>query len=574
MALHDMKQDELKLRHQLEGIELAFQNTDQWLWDLDLVNGQVRIVGSWLSHLGIRPEVEDTSVYLNQLVGKVHPEEREEFASLLQHVLDGKRGRFELKHRFIDIHGDALWTKTQIIGHGWHSEAVERIVAIHMNVHHYFDTMEKLEQLAFTDAVTGMQNRNALVAHMEDRFWKFDHRHVSGTIFLIGLDHFKYANSTYGHYVGDRILKCVGDILKEVSVESEAFYARFESDQFCIVLNETEEDRVKHYATELLKAISQGIQIEEDTYTLTASIGISMFPLHGTTYDELLKSAESALGVSKASGKNKFTIYEYSMNIALIEKWTITQELLCAVDHEELKLVFQPIIRLLDDEIVGFEVLVRWHNNKLGMVPPNRFIPLAEEIGVISAIDYWVLRNGLETIKRINEKYQTHYYVSINISSVHLTDKTFVSHLASILANVEVTPHWLRIEITEHALIGSIAESQQTINRLKAMGVQIYLDDFGTGYSSFNYLKNLPVDVVKLDMSFISDLMKDPQSERLIEGIIQLAHILDLKICAEGIEETAQAQCLKKLSCDLGQGYLYAKPSEEDAICLMIERSL
>lgn len=574
MASKNIELDELRLRHQVEGIELAFQNTDQWLWDLDLNSGKVNTVGSWLNHLGINTKVCDTSIYLNQLVGKVHPEDREEFANLLQLILDGKRGRFELRHRFVDVHGDEIWTRTQLMGHGWHSDNAERIIGIHMNVDDYFDTMGRLEQMALTDAVTGMQNRNALVAHLEDRFWKFDHQHVSGTIFLIGLDHFKYANSTYGHYVGDRILKCVGDIIKEVPVNCDVFYARFESDQFCVVLNETDEERVKYYATELLKAIARGIQIEEDVYTVTASIGISMFPLHGTTYDELLKSAESALGVSKASGKNKYTIHEYSMNVALIEKWTITQELLSAVEQDELKLAFQPIIQLIDDEIIGFEALIRWHNNKLGMVPPNRFIPLAEEIGVIGDIDYWVLKNGLEMIKRVNEKYKSHFYVSINISSGHLADKSFVSQVAAILAQVEVSPQWLRIEITEHALIASITESQQTINRLKAMGIQIYLDDFGTGYSSFNYLKNLPVDVVKLDMSFISDLLKDPQSERLIEGIIHLAHILDLKICAEGIEEVGQAQCLKRLSCDLGQGYLYAKPSSEEFICTMIEESL
>lgn len=216
---------------------------------------------------------------------------------------------------------------------------------------------------------------------------------------------------------------------------------------------------------------------------------------------------------------------------------------------------------------------MRWHNNKLGLVPPNRFIPLAEEIGVINAIDYFVLKEALLAIKQINHKYGLSLYMAVNISSGHLTDKQFVPNVASILEDVGVSPNWLRIEITEHALISSIADSQLALNRLKDMGIQVYLDDFGTGYSSFNYLKNLPVDVVKLDMSFIADLLKDPQSEKLIEGIITLAHILNLKICAEGIEELPQAETLRKLGCDFGQGYYYSKPVEEAKLCTLIEEN-
>lgn len=555
-----------------EGIELIFDQTDQWLWDLDLTSQNLTIIGNWSKHLGIDSKKQDGIGFLELLTSKIHEEEREAFTGLISSLVSGSRSRFEARHRFIDVHGDEVWVRTRIVcqvkdGH------MTRLIGSHTDVDDYFDTVERLEQLAYIDPITGLQNRNALIAHLENHFWNYDREHISGSILLLGLDHFKYANSTYGHYVGDRILKQVGQILKDVPVNGDSFCSRYESDHFCIVVNQTDEDFICQYADSLLKAISKGIKVGEETYTLTASIGISVFPLHGTSYDELFKNAESALGVSKASGKNKFTVYEYSMNVQLIERWTLTQELLCAIDHNELRLVFQPIMNLKDNRIMGFEALVRWHNNKLGLVPPNRFIPLAEEIGVINAIDYFVLKEALHAIKKINEKFGLELYMAVNISSGHLTEKQFVQNVDSILGQVEVPPSWLRIEITEHALISSISESQQALNRLKDMGVQVYLDDFGTGYSSFNYLKNLPVDVVKLDMSFIADLLRDPQSEKLIEGIIQLAHILNLKICAEGIEELPQAETLRRLGCDFGQGYYYSKPVEEERLCTLIEEN-
>lgn len=555
-----------------EGIELIFDQTDQWLWDLDLSTEKLTVIGNWCRHIGFSQAQTQGGNFLDWLTSKLHEDEREAFASLIEGIVEGTRSRFEARHRFMDVHGDEIWVRTRIIAQ--HKDGkLARIIGSHTDVDDYYDTVERLEQLAYVDPITGLQNRNALIAHLENHFWNYDREHVSGSILLLGLDHFKYANSTYGHYVGDRILKQVGQILREVPIEGDAFCARYESDHFCIVVNQTDEDFIRQYADQLLKAISKGIKVGEETYTLTASIGISVFPLHGTSYDELFKNAESALGVSKASGKNKYTVYEYSMNVQLIERWTLTQELLLAIDHDELRLVFQPIMNLKDNRIVGFEALVRWHNNKLGLVPPNRFIPLAEEIGVINAIDYFVLKEALLAIKNINQKYDLSLYMAVNISSGHLTDKQFVPNVASILQEVDVTPSWLRIEITEHALISSISDSQSALNRLKEMGVQVYLDDFGTGYSSFNYLKNLPVDVVKLDMSFIADLLKDPQSEKLIEGIIQLAHILNLKICAEGIEELAQAETLRQLGCDFGQGYYYSKPVEEAKLCILIEEN-
>lgn len=559
------------LRHQLHGVEMAFEQADHWLWDLDLNINKLSIIGSGASKLGLKPQMPCDLSFLDQFILKIHPEDQPEIVAQFQLLLEGKIMHFETKHRFVEMTGDVIWVFSRWLSKYDNNGTIIRLIGSHADMNEHYYTVEKLEQLAYIDPITGMQNRNALMSHLGDRFWNFDYKHLSGSILLIGLDHFKYANSTYGHYVGDRILKSVGEMLQNIPIEVDSFYSRYESDHFCIVINSTDESLVMGYAGEILKTIARGIRIEDEEYNLTASIGISSFPLHGTSYDELLKNAESALGVAKSGGKNRFMYYEYNMNVQLIERWTISQELLAAVEHNELRLLYQPIVSFPSEEIIGFEALVRWQNNKLGLVPPNRFIPLAEEIGVIGAIDYWVIEEALHMIGRVNETFKSSYYVAVNISSTHLTERNFVQNVATAIANTGVSAKWLRIEITEHALISSIEESQQVLNRLKAMGIQIYLDDFGTGYSSFNYLKNLPVDVVKLDMSFIADLLKDPQSEKLIEGIVQLAHILKLKICAEGIEEIEQAEILKRLSCDLGQGYLYSRPIEEGVLCSLIE---
>ena len=564
----------LSLENRLHGIELAFETSDDWLWDLDLELRTLKYTGDWYKRLGLRERENVGLEIFDDWFDRVHQEDREQAINQLNQIIHGHVHRGEIKYRVRENTGDYFWINTRLASQRNESGELIRLVGIHSDVDIHHHSIQKLQNLAYTDGTTGLYNRAALMEHLNERFMPYDMTQINGSVLLIGLDYFKFANTTYGHYVGDRILKTISEGILEVPIDSATFFARYESDQFCLVVNHLEESEVMAYAEAVLTQISKAIQIEEDDFTITASIGIASFPLHGTSFEELLKNAESAMMVAKNSGKNKAVFYLYSMNQSLIEKWTLTQELHEAIVNEDLKLVFQPIVSLNENKLSGFEALVRWQSEKLGMVPPNRFIPLAEEIGIIDQIDLWVLRNAIQFSKRMELRYKDPLYVSINISSIHLSRKDFLQNLKTIIQEENASTSRIKIEITEHALITSIEDSKNTILALKDLGIEVFLDDFGTGYSSFNYLKNLPVDMVKLDMSFISDLLHDPQSERLIDGIVQLSHILDLKICAEGIEEKAQEDILKKMSCDFGQGYLYSKPLEESELCKMIEKDL
>lgn len=563
-----------ELENRLLGVHLAFETSDDWLWDLDLESGSLSFTGDWYKRLGYHDMTNVGVEIINYWIERIHPEDQQSAISLFEQILAGHVHRVELKYRVRENTGDYFWVLSRVGCKRSSDGKLIRLAGLHTDIDMQQQSVERLQHLAYTDTTTGLFNRTALMDHLNSRFLNYDLSLLNGSVLLIGLDYFKFANTTYGHYVGDRILKTISESIAQVSIDAASFLARYESDQFCLVINQSDENLILSYAEQILSSISKTIHIEEDDFTITASIGIASFPLHGTSFEELLKNAESAMMAAKNSGKNQAVVYQYNMNQSLIERWTLTHELNSAIDNEELRLVFQPIIDLQTNQLTGFEALVRWHSKKMGLVPPNRFIPLAEEIGIIDKIDLWVLRHAIQFIKRMTARCETEMYVSINISSVHLSRKDFLSTLTQLVKEEAVAPELIKIEITEHALITSIEESRRTILGLKQQGIEVFLDDFGTGYSSFNYLKNLPVDLVKLDMSFISDLLKDQQTEKLIDGIVQLAHILDLKICAEGIEELAQEYILKGLSCDYGQGYLYSKPLEESELCLMIEKNL
>lgn len=562
-----------ELENRLLGIELAFETSDDWLWDLDLENRTLTFLGDWYKRLGIKEQTDVGMEVVDRWIDRIHPDDQLQAIHTLQKVVNGQMNRIEVKYRILENTGDYFWVSTRVASRRNSEGELNRLVGVHSDTDIYHNSVERLQNLAYTDITTGINNRVALMDHINNRFTHYDTSQINGSVLLIGLDYFKFANTTYGRYVGDRILKTISESIANVPVDTSTFVARYESDQFCVVLNYLDDAQVLAYAERILSSISQTIHIEEDAFTITASIGIASFPLHGTSFEELLKNAESAMMAAKNSGKNTAIVYQYNMNQSLIEKWTLTQELHSAIDNNELQLVYQPIVSLTNNQIVGFETLVRWDSPKLGIIPPNRFIPLAEEIGIIELIDRWVFEHGVQFIKRISEKYKQPLYVSINISSTDLVKRTFIATVKETLERHEVLPSQVKIEITEHALMTSLEESKQMMLALKKLGIEVFLDDFGTGYSSFNYLKNLPVDLVKLDMSFISDILKDQQTERLIDGMIHLSHVLDLKICAEGIEDAAQESLLKLLNCDYGQGYLYAKPLEELELCQLIEKN-
>lgn len=559
------------LENRLLGIELAFETSDDWLWDLDLERRTLTFIGDWYKRLGLREMTNVGLEVIDTWLKRVHPDDNPRVLQQFQQLLTGQVNRIQTKYRILESTGDYFWVSTRLASRRNVDGYLIRIVGIHSDTDMFHTSVERLQNLAYTDMTTGLNNRIALMDHLNQRFATYDASHTNGAVLLIGLDYFKFANTTYGHYVGDRILKTISDAILEVPAPEGAFYARYESDQFCVVLNQYDESCHIDFAETILNNISKTIHIEEDDFTITASIGIAEFPLHGTSFEELLKNAESAMMAAKNAGKNTAVVYAYNMNQSLIEKWNITQELHAAIENNEMRLVYQPIIDLHTNNLIGFEALVRWHSPKLGVVPPNRFIPLAEEIGLIERMDWWVLQHAMDFIRRMNDRYCKQWYITINISSKELEKESFIKGIEELMKATQIPAHFIKIEITEHALMTSFDDSKRIMMALKDLGVEVFLDDFGTGYSSFNYLKNLPVDLVKLDMSFISDLLKDSQSERLVAGMIQLSHILNLRVCAEGIETKSQMNILKKLNCDYGQGYLFARPQEENDLCQMIE---
>lgn len=428
---------------------------------------------------------------------------------------------------------------------------------------------ERIHNLAFFDPLTGLANRRLLEDHIEQALASSSrHLHYCALLF-IDLDHFKNINDTLGHKLGDELLVQVAQRLKDCVREGDTV-ARPGGDEFIVLLQglgikKTEAaNQTQIIAEKLLASCNEPYQLPNHQYIVTASIGINLFVDHQETSEELMKRSDLAMYQAKAEGRNAIRFFDPAMQEAAAKRSQLESDLRLALEKNEFLLYYQPKVNL-QGELQGYEALIRWQHPTKGMISPANFIPVAEETGLIVQIGHWVLRQACKTLQKFQtQPEKQHLTLAVNLSARQFRKAEFVSELTNIIQQYNIDPTKFELELTESMLMDNIEDTIEKMHTLKTIGVHFALDDFGTGYSSLSYLKNLPLGFLKIDQSFVNDMLHDPNDAAIVETIIALAKTLKLRVIAEGVETQHQSDALSLLGCDMLQGYLYGKPQPLD----------
>ncbi|WP_239618565.1 putative bifunctional diguanylate cyclase/phosphodiesterase [Cohnella mopanensis] len=421
---------------------------------------------------------------------------------------------------------------------------------LHNQYTELLNNREELRKIAYRDQLTGLPNRLALYENLTLL--------KDASLFYVDLDDFKYVNDTLGHAFGDRLLREISTRIVNGLLPSEQLY-RLGGDEW-VVVTRVPKDRLQTRVEQLLSLFDSPFAVGEQWMHMTGSIGISHFPSHGRTLDQLLKNADIALYHVKRQGKNSFAFYDFSLSVPVQHRAEMERLLRHALENGEFELHYQPQIHLGSSQAEGLEALIRWNSPELGHVRPDQFIKIAEETQLIVPIGEWVLRTACEYIQTVHETCPHKPTVSVNVSVVQLFGHRFVERVMDILQETGLDPRCLELEVTESMVIESLDQIADKLSRLREHGVNIALDDFGRGFSSLSHLMKLPITTLKIDKSFIDQIPDNLEDQPLTGLIIRMAKGLGMKVVAEGVETYAQLDYLKKYECDCVQGYLLSKP--------------
>ncbi|AND88085.1 MULTISPECIES: putative bifunctional diguanylate cyclase/phosphodiesterase [Bradyrhizobium] len=446
------------------------------------------------------------------------------------------------------------------------------VVGVIEDVTEQLASQARISHLAHHDALTDLPNRSAFNAELDERLELAQEALTSFAVLSLDLDRFKEVNDVFGHPVGDMLMRAAADRL---AAEADgAFVARIGGDEFMILMpdNARREDMLT-LAERLVEVIGKELEIDDYLSQVGVSVGIAVYPDDGVDAATLLANADSALYRAKREGRARVRFFESETDQELRDRRLLQHDLRQALEQNQFLVHFQPQARM-DGEVIGFEALLRWNHPTRGFVPPDRFIPLAEENGLIVQIGEWVLREACREAASWPRPLQ----VAVNLSPVQVQAGDLERSIHQILLETGLAPTRLEVEITEGVLIGDFTRALNLLRRLKALGIRIAMDDFGTGYSSLSYLQSFPFDKIKIDRSFISNLEATPQSAEIVRAVLSLAHALNIPVIAEGVETEAQRAFLAREACEEMQGYLVGRPDlierYLDLVGVTVERRL
>ena len=423
-----------------------------------------------------------------------------------------------------------------------------------------------LRNLAMIDPLTGLYNRRFAEQRLAAEVARSERRGHPLTVLTLDLNNFKEINDTYGHPAGDQVLQEFASRLNKV-IRGSDLAVRLGGDEFLIMLTQVKElPDVAVAAERLMDAMTAGFVVQGHSLNVSCSIGISIFPEHGADCKTLIKNADAAMYGAKDSGRNNFRFFAEDMNAQAVERLALENSLRLALDNEELFLVYQPQLDIVSGRIIGLEALLRWQHPKLGLVPPDRFIRIAENSGLIVPIGEWVLRTACCQARKWQDEGLPAASVAVNVSAVQFRQAGFCEFIRRVLHEAGLAPQYLELELTEGLLLANADVTLSVLKELKSMGVTLAIDDFGTGYSSFNYLRQFRVSKLKIDRSFIRDIAVNPDDAAITTAIISMAKSLNLKVIAEGVEDEAQMTFLRAHQCDEIQGYYFSKPLTVDKV--------
>lgn len=434
-------------------------------------------------------------------------------------------------------------------------------VAIFSDISVLKDSQSELNYLSHYDPLTGLANRSHLYERVKVSLDHAIERDKDSSVFLIDLDHFKHINESLGHSIGDQLLQAVAQRISKQVAKSRCSLARIGGDEFVVVcdsINTPSEAAVM--AQHIIQASKEPFVLNNNELFISASVGICLFPRAGNSVEEIMRNADSALSKAKASGRETFAFYSSELTQQALQRIRIASEIRYALDHDQLEVYYQPIHELNEQNLAGCEALVRWNHPERGLIPPNDFIPIAEENGLISSIDEWVLQRACQQLRQWQTAGLALQFVAVNISSRSLSNKNLPSTVAQVLDSTEVEAKYIELEVTESAVMEDPQSADKLLKELRQLGVRLAIDDFGTGYSSLSRLKSLPVHKLKIDQSFIHNLSDNIEDIAIVRAILALGESIGLEVQAEGIETIEQMRFLQQQGCTLGQGYWFGRP--------------
>jgi diguanylate cyclase (GGDEF)-like protein len=432
----------------------------------------------------------------------------------------------------------------------------DSILAVGVDITEERKLQNDLEKMVFIDQLTGLPNR----VFLEKKLTELIGAGKQFSVALLNIDNFKHVNNSVSYSVGDELLIAFGRALDDL-VEKDDFIIRFSGDEFVYVyMNDINRERLDEKVKVLSNRFDRIWPIENYEFYTTVSIGVSRYPLDGDRYSTILRNANITMEQVKKAGKNSYLFYEEEFKWRNLDNILLAKKMQHAIDEEKFELYYQPMIDINTGKIVAMEGLLRWPDGEKGYISPGRFIPLSEETGQIYAIEKYVFKSALEQRKMFNNDGLSDISISINLSNKTLMNKIMFNELVDLIASFQEEFSKIIIEVTETALISDVETAIDRLAILKALGFQIALDDFGTGYSSLTYLRDLPIDIVKLDQSFIEKILYSKKDQLIIKTLTDLSHGLNYKVTVEGIETNEQFEYVKALNCDTAQGYLISRP--------------
>ena len=530
--------------------------------------------------IGIRPQDFDGT--LDSFLHVVHAEDRERVDVALKQILT-ERKPCDIDHRIVLPHGADFAVHLQAEAVFDDQLQALTIIGTAQDITDRKQSEREIYRLAYFDSLTGLANRVLFKDRLTQALAHASRYHSTLAVLFLDLDRFKVINDTLGHNIGDLLLKQVAGRLTEsvrhsdsvsrsVDKEENHSLARLGGDEFTVLLtNLRDVQDAGTVARRIVEAMANPFSIEGREIFVTISVGIAIFPVDGESIDALLKNADSAMYHAKEKGRNNFQFYSNNLNAAATDRLNLEGELRHAVEREEFVVFYQPQIDLRGGEIVSAEALVRWQHPRRGLLRPEEFMQAAVDTGLIRAIDEWVLRTACRHSQEWQQRGKIPVRISVNISNSFFHGDTLVSVVEQALGQTGVTPACLELELTESIVMRNVDASIAMLTTLRTMGVQISIDDFGTGYSSLSYLHRLPINRVKIDQSFILEILTQARPPMIVRAIVAMAHSLNLLVLAEGVEQEFQRTTLIEEGCDYAQGHLFGRPMPADELAEMLQ---
>ncbi len=561
-----------------ERYALAAKGSNDGLWDWDILSGKIFYSKRWNEMIGFEETelVEGKEIWLQ----RVHPEDCEK---LLYHIEESLKSslekNYQCEYRLLHKNGNYFWVVSKWITLFDNAGHAIRMVGAQSDIEKNKKIEEQLVHDAMHDFLTKLPNRNLLNDRLQQVLLRFK-RAVSEdfALVLFDLDNFKYINDSMGHPVGDKLLIHVGKSLASI-VRNTDTVSRLGGDEFAVIIQKpVDKHSFNMMVTRMASVLTSPIKIDEYLINPSVSMGIVWCNKTSpyTSSDEIFRDADIALYHAKKSGKSRFVFYDNELREEAQKKFRISNNLKSALNKNQFSVFYQPIVLTQDGQIAGFESLLRWNHPDLGFVPPDQFIPIAEESDMIVELGNFVIQKSCETLATLIEKYnpERNWYVCINVSAKQLENNDIIFEIERAIKDNFLSYQNLKVEVTESILLKNSDSELYILEELRKKGIQIAIDDFGTGYSSLSTLHHFPFSFLKIDRSFITNVVTQPKLKSMIKSIILMAKTLDMKVVVEGVEQLEQYSILKEMEADYIQGYYFSKPLPLVELHLRIEQGV